>query len=233
MPPCSVSVFANKGTNAAPQPRCCFPTGLLSPCPAPHQQGHGEVRVGPSPGRDPRPCSRGQMPVVGAGGVQLLTPTPSLQQGSSAQGALLLPQPSGCRRGAALPLQPPAAPWGGSEQREQHRPLLKPAAGHPAPHTPPHSCGVRHSSKKKRLKKSRGLMLHDADGMRHLPPAPTAVPMAPAPALGTPRGASEGLGGAQPRGADVPLSLQVRTADMGGYATSLDFTQAVIAALDV
>lgn len=33
--------------------------------------------------------------------------------------------------------------------------------------------------------------------------------------------------------ANAPLSLQVRTADMGGYATSLDFTQAVIAALDV
>ena len=33
--------------------------------------------------------------------------------------------------------------------------------------------------------------------------------------------------------ANPPLSLQVRTADMGGYATSLDFTQAVIAALDV
>lgn len=49
------------------------------------------------------------------------------------------------------------------------------------------------------------------------------------------RGLQRAWGGPapQPRGADAPLSLQVRTADMGGYATSLDFTQAVIAALDV
>lgn len=31
----------------------------------------------------------------------------------------------------------------------------------------------------------------------------------------------------------TPLSLQVRTADMGGYSTSMDFTQAVIDALEV
>lgn len=29
------------------------------------------------------------------------------------------------------------------------------------------------------------------------------------------------------------ISLQVRTADMGGYSTSMDFTQAVIDALEV
>lgn len=96
-------------------------------------------------------------------------------------------------------------------------------------HTP--TAVVSDTAAKKKIKKIKRTAA--AQCRWDAPPAPTAVPMAPAPALGTPRGASEGLGGAQPRGADVPLSLQVRTADMGGYATSLDFTQAVIAALDV
>lgn len=36
-----------------------------------------------------------------------------------------------------------------------------------------------------------------------------------------------------PRVSLTSISLQVRTADMGGYSTSMDFTQAVIDALEV
>lgn len=232
MPPCSVSVFANKGTNAAPQPRCCFPTGLLSPCPAPHQQGHGEVRVGPSPGRDPRPCSRGQMPVVGAGGVQLLTPTPSLQQGSSAQGALLLPHPSRCRLGCPS-FAATSSPLGGL-RAEGAAPTSAEACGRTpsTAHTPPQlRCQTQQQKKKiKKIKRT------DAARCRQdAPPAPCShsCPHGPCTSAGDTKGGFRRPWGAQPRGADVPLSLQVRTADMGGYATSLDFTQAVIAALDV
>lgn len=211
MPPCSVSVFANKGTNAAPQPRCCFPTGLLSP----------------SPGRDLKPCCRGQMPVVGAGGVQLLTPTPSLQQGSSALTTALWVQER-CHPSFAAT----SSPLGGL-RAEGAAPASAEACGRTpsTAHTP--TAAVSDTAAKKKIKKIK--RTDAARCRRDAPPAPCShsCPHGPCTSAGDTKGGFRRPWGAQPHGADVPLSLQVRTADMGGYATSLDFTQAVIAALDV
>lgn len=183
MPPCSVSVFANKGTNAAPQPRCCFPTGLLSP----------------SPGRDLKPCCRGQMPVVGAGGSSSSPPSPACSRGALPRELCSYHSPLGAGEVPPFLCSHQQPPGGGLRAGGKVLVTAEACGRTPSTAHTPTAAGSDTAAKKKRLKKSRGLMLHDADGMRHLPPAPTAVPMAPAPALGTPRGASEGLGGSAPR----------------------------------
>lgn len=161
-------------------------------------------------------------------------PSPSLRPagaqlcpGSAALTAAAYRSLPGAEAGATLPLQPPWGLLGAA--------LASAEAGGRTPgpaHTP--SPAVSDTAAK-----PGGLMLHDP-GLTSLPrPAPTGVPMAPRrrdTSAGDTDGGFRGPGGGpapQPGGADAPLSLQVRTADMGGYATSLDFTQAVIAALDV